>query len=53
LRHYYLDEQKLNATGGKVLNMQSLNTQNIEMAYQKKVESLLHDQNCFKTIMVS
>lgn len=53
LRHYYLDEQKTSATGCKVVNMQSTNTQNLEIIYQKKVESLLQDQNCFKIIMVS
>ena len=32
--------------------MQSSNTQNLELAYQKKVEQLLQEQNCFKVIMV-
>ena len=53
LRNHYLDEQKVNATGGKVVNMQSTNTQILELSYQKKVEQLLQDQNCFKLIMVS
>jgi hypothetical protein len=33
--------------------MQSSNTQNLEISYQKKVEALLQDQNCFKILMVN
>lgn len=39
--------------GGKVSNMSNVNTINAESAYQKKSETLLHDQNCYKIILVS
>jgi hypothetical protein len=36
--------------GGKVSAMSYVNVMNAEMAYQKKAESLLNDQNCYKII---
>lgn len=39
--------------GGKVSNMSNVNTINAESVYQKKAETLLHDQNCYKIILVS
>jgi hypothetical protein len=36
--------------GGKVSAMSYINVMNAEMAYQKRAESLLNDQNCYKII---
>lgn len=58
MKQYYLDEQKgLNGLpagcGGKVSHMSHANVMQAELAYQKRVESLLSDQNVFKIISVS
>ena len=46
----YLDEKKLNSTGGPVGTAhQRLNP---ESAYQRKAEQLLAEENCFKIAMV-
>ena len=61
VRNSYLDEQRasslLNSAGGgcggRVANMYSSSVINAEMAYQKKAESLLSEQNCFQIISVN
>ncbi len=55
VKKLYLDECRHLSTsysgcGGKVSNMSHSNVMNAELAYQKKAELLLSDQNCYKTI---
>lgn len=57
VKQLYTDEQKgVNGfpvgCGGKVSNMSHVNVMNAELAYQKRVESLLSEQNVFKIISV-
>jgi hypothetical protein len=52
IRQYYNEEQRLSAITCKVAHMQLGAVQNAELLYQKKVECLLHDQNCFKILIV-
>lgn len=53
LQQYFHDEQKSNASGSKVDNMNLPNVIAIETAYQKKIESLLGDKKCYKLMSVS
>jgi len=55
VKQLYLDECRHLSTshsgcGGKVSNMSHSNVMNAELAYQKKAELLLSDQNCYKMI---
>lgn len=58
VKQYYHEENKaLNGLpvgcGGKVSHMSYSSVMTAELAYQKRVESLLNDQNVFKIISVS
>lgn len=66
VKQYYFDELKSNPSlsmlnssssgggcGGKVSNMSYASVINAELAYQKRIESLLSDQNIYKIISVS
>lgn len=58
VKQCYLDEQKgVNGypigCGGKVSHMSHVNVMQAELAYQKRVESLLSEKNVFKIISVS
>ena len=54
VKQLYHDEQRAapNACGGKVSHMSHANVMAAELAYQKRAESLLNDQNVFKIISV-
>ncbi len=45
-----LNINKSSGCGGKVSNMCYSSTMNAELMYQKKAESLLNDQNCYKVL---
>ena len=47
----YMEERKNDATGGRVATVTQRSSQ--EMAYQKKAENILSDENCFKIVIVS
>ena len=50
IKQLYCDEMQHHGCGGKVSNMSYTNVMNAEIAYQKKVESILTDENCYKII---
>lgn len=50
LRHMFHDEQRHHHGEHKVAHMLLASVQSAEQAYQKRVETLLSDQNCFKIV---
>ena len=51
VKELYEDEKKNNATGGRVANAQ--HRQIAENMYQKRAETALAEENCFKVMIVS